>query len=228
VRIGVVSKHDLYIPPIERELQSLDTPYATTYAREIEELWKDDQEFDYVFFPHYSKLVPENFFSRFLCIGFHIGNLPEDRGGSPIQNKIIRGEYRTFVNAFQITSSVDGGPIFDQKKIDLETGSILQILEQASKTIASMILNIVSGNTTPVVQPGAPLRFRRLTQNDSMIDFHGLSLKQIFDRIRMVDGLDYPRAEIKCSSKNVTLSNARFENGLLTFECEVRDDSAKR
>lgn len=224
----MVSKHDLYIPPIERELQSLDTPYVTTYARDLEELWKHDQEFDYVFFPHYSKIVPENFFSRFVCIGFHVGNLPEDRGGSPIQNKIIRGEYKTFVNAFQITSSVDGGPIFDQEEIDIETGSIVQILEEVSEKIARMILKIVSEYNTPVLQPSAPIRFRRLTLNDSKIDFHDLSLKQIFDRIRMVDGLDYPRAEIMCSSKIVTFSNARFENGLLTFECEVRDDSAKR
>lgn len=224
----MVSKHDLYIPPIERVLQSLDTPYVTTYARDLEELWKHDQEFDYVFFPHYSKIVPESFFSRFVCIGFHVGNLPEDRGGSPIQNKIIRGEYKTFVNAFQITSSVDGGPIFDQEEIDIETGSIVQILEEVSEKIARMILKIVSEFNTPVLQPSAPIRFRRLTRNDSKIDFHELSLKQIFDRIRMVDGLDYPRAEIKCSSKIVTFSNARFENGLLAFECEVRDDSAKR
>lgn len=224
----MVSKHDLYIPPIERELQSLDTPYVTTYARDLEELWQYDQEFDYVFFPHYSKIVPEKFFSRFVCIGFHVGNLPEDRGGSPIQNKIIRGEYKTFVNAFQITSSVDGGPIFDQEEIDLETGSIVQILEEVSEKIARMILKIVSEYNTPALQPNAPIRFCRLTRNDTNIDFHELSLKQIFDRIRMVDGLDYPRAEIKCSSKIVNFSNARFENGLLTFECEVRDDSAKR
>lgn len=224
VKIGVVSKHQLYFPPIKRALQSLEISNDTTYVHEFDELLSENQSFDYVFFPHYSKLIPKTFHSRFICIGFHVGDLPRDRGGSPIQNKILRGEYKTFVNAFQIDSSIDGGPLYEQIAIDLENGDITQIIENVSEVIAGIIKKIVSGKAKPVAQPNFPTRFRRLTKNDSQIDFEELSLKQIFDRIRMLDGLDYPKAEIQCYSKIFNFSKARFENGVLLFECEVRND----
>lgn len=224
----MVAKHDLYFPFIRRAIESLQQPHTTTYAKEFEELSSKEQEFDYVFFPHYSRLIPKEFYSRFVCIGFHIGNLPKDRGGSPIQNKILMGEYKTFVNAFQIDESIDGGPLLDKKEIDLETGDIVQILERAAETIASMIANIVSSKPKPSVQINSPVRFHRLTQKDSRVNFEQSSLKQIFDRIRMVDGLDYPKAEVYCPTKIIRLSKANLKNGVLTFECEVRDDIEER
>jgi len=228
VKLGFVSKHELYFPPIKRALLTLQASHDATYVTDFEELVKRDQNFDYVFFPHFSKLVPKSFYSRFVCVGFHVGNLPEDRGGSPIQNKILRGEYKTFVNAFKIDSSIDGGPVYEQKEIDLETGNITQIIENVSQVIASMIAKIVSEKTEPIPQLSSPTRFRRLTKKDSKFNFGELSVKQIFDRIRMVDGLDYPRAELECQSKLFKFTNARLENEVLVFECEVRNDPEKR
>ena len=224
MEIGIVAKHDLYFPPIKKALESLGMSHTTIFAKNLEELINQEQVFDYVFFPHYSKLVPKDFLTRNLCVGFHVGNLPKDRGGSPIQNKILRGEYKTFVNAFQLDTSIDGGPVYDQIAIDLEFGNITQILESLAEVISEMIMKIINGRTIPREQPNFPIRFHRLNRQDSEVDFNNLTLKQIYDRIRMVDGLDYPRATLGGLSKILSLSNAKLVDGVLTFDCEVKND----
>ena len=43
-----------------------------------------------IFFPDWSWIIPENIINNFNCICIHESNLPKFRGGSPIQNQIIR------------------------------------------------------------------------------------------------------------------------------------------
>ena len=45
----------------------------------------------YIFFPHWSWKVNKEIFENYECIAFHTAPLPYGRGGSPIQNLIIRG-----------------------------------------------------------------------------------------------------------------------------------------
>lgn len=48
-----------------------------------------------IFFVHWSELIPEELYKNFLCIQFHSSNLPNFKGGSPIQNQIILGLRQT-------------------------------------------------------------------------------------------------------------------------------------
>ena len=43
---------------------------------------------DWVFIYHWSYIIPKRIYSRYRLVCFHTGNLPKDRGGSPIQNQI--------------------------------------------------------------------------------------------------------------------------------------------
>ena len=45
----------------------------------------------------------------------HPSPLPKFRGGSPIQNQIIRGEKISAVTIFKINKIIDGGDIYFQK-----------------------------------------------------------------------------------------------------------------
>jgi len=40
----------------------------------------------FMFFPHWSWKIPREIYENFDCVGFHMTDLPYDRGGSPIQN----------------------------------------------------------------------------------------------------------------------------------------------
>ena len=56
-----------------------------------------------VFFLHWSWKVQESITRRFECIGFHMTDLPYGRGGTPLQNLILRGHKTTKLSAFRLT-----------------------------------------------------------------------------------------------------------------------------
>ena len=49
----------------------------------------------YIFFPHWSWIVPEDILNAYECVCFHMTDVPYGRGGSPLQNLIIRGHKDT-------------------------------------------------------------------------------------------------------------------------------------
>ncbi|MBW1855473.1 MAG: methionyl-tRNA formyltransferase, partial [Deltaproteobacteria bacterium] len=67
---------------------------------------------DYVFFPHWSYIIPEKIFYHFQCIIFHMTDVPFGRGGSPLQNLIARGIYQTKISALRCVKEVDAGPVY--------------------------------------------------------------------------------------------------------------------
>ena len=49
----------------------------------------------YIFFPHWSKKVNSKIINNYECVCFHETDVPYGRGGSPIQNLIIRNHKKT-------------------------------------------------------------------------------------------------------------------------------------
>lgn len=50
----------------------------------------------YIFFPHWRWIVPVEIFGQYECICFQMTNVPYGRGGSPLQNFIVRGHKDSF------------------------------------------------------------------------------------------------------------------------------------
>ena len=67
---------------------------------------------DYIFFPHWSNIVPSNITGKFDCVCFHMTDLPFGRGGSPLQNLIVRGVKATKLTALKMVEQIDAGPIY--------------------------------------------------------------------------------------------------------------------
>ena len=151
--------------------------------------------------------------------------MPSDRGGSPIQNKILRGEYRTHVSALRLTEELDGGPIYCSRPVDLEFGDIESILRNISIQIATMILEIIQTNIIPKPQKGIPKYHSRLMQSNSELDLSNLNIKTLHDRIRMVDGLDYPPSYIIIDNFKIVMKSAQLENNRLKFTGTIEQNS---
>src|SRR5574344_937997 len=66
---------------------------------------------EYIFFPHWSYKISDSIYNNFKCIIFHETDLPYGRGGSPIQNLIERGIYKTKISAIQCAEEIDSGDI---------------------------------------------------------------------------------------------------------------------
>ena len=65
----------------------------------------------FIFFPDWSWIVSDEIIKNFHCVCIHESNLPKFRGGSPIQNQIIRGIKKTKTTAFFMNNKIDSGNI---------------------------------------------------------------------------------------------------------------------
>ena len=91
-----------------------------------------------IFFPHWSYLVDKKITNKFKCICFHSAPLPYGRGGSPIQNLIVRDFKQTPVCAIEMTEKIDAGGIYLKQNLSLK-GDLNDILNSMSVKILRMM-----------------------------------------------------------------------------------------
>ena len=96
----------------------------------------------YIFFIHWNWIVDEKIFSKYDCILFHTSPLPYGRGGSPIQNLIIRGFKESPVCALKMNREIDAGPIYLKTSLSLE-GLAEEIYIRSAKLVFQMIETII-------------------------------------------------------------------------------------
>lgn len=163
-----------------------------------------------IFFPHWSNKVSNKIILNFKCICFHETDLPYGRGGSPIQNLIIRGRKKTSISAFIMNNKLDSGDLISMKKKMLSLdGSAQQIYERSSKIIFEMIKEIVKmKKIISFKQKGRVTKFKRLS-NNSEINTNINQLDKIYDHIRMLDAKTYKNAFIKKENLKITFSNVK-------------------
>lgn len=157
---------------------------------------------DKVFIPHWSYIIPESIWGNFECIVFHMTDLPYGRGGSPLQNLIVRGHKETKISALRVEKGLDTGDIYMKKTLSLY-GSAEEIYMRASGIIETMIEEIIQNNPKPQKQTGEPVEFKRRKAAES--DISGLNdLDTIYDYIRMLDAEGYPKASL-------TIGDVKYE-----------------
>lgn len=148
-----------------------------------------------IFIPHWSYIIPSAIFERYECIVFHMTDLPYGRGGSPLQNLIVRGLTATKLSALRVEVGLDTGPVYLKMDLSL-SGTAEEIFVRVSKLVGKMIVEIIQNNLQPVPQEGDPVVFKRRKPEQS--DMSGLEkLEEIFDYIRMLDADGYPHAYIE-------------------------------
>lgn len=148
-----------------------------------------------IFIPHWSYIIPSAIFERYECIVFHMTDLPYGRGGSPLQNLIVRGLTATKLSALRVEVGLDTGPVYLKMNLSL-SGTAEEIFVRVNKLVGKMIVEIIQNNLQPVPQEGDPVVFKRRKPEQS--DMSGLEkLEEIFDYIRMLDADGYPHAYIE-------------------------------
>lgn len=167
----------------------------------------------YIFFPHWSSKIPGEIYQKYECILFHIGDLPFGRGGSPLQNLIIRGIKHTKISALRVCDVLDGGDIYLKEPLNL-TGSAEQIYKKASKIIFfTMIPHILEHHPKPTPQIGDVVVFKRRREEQSNLEsLENPNLEQIYDFIRMLDAPSYPKAFIESNGIRIEFNKAKLKN----------------
>jgi len=166
----------------------------------------DKIEPQYVFFPHWSYIIPENIFSQFECIIFHMTDVPYGRGGSPLQNLIVRGHKDTMLTALRCVKELDAGPVYLKEPLSL-LGSAEEIYLRASDLIEQMIIRILKEKPKPFEQNGEVVEFKR--RKPSQGDWSNVeSLEQVYDLIRMLDAEGYPHAFVRIGDYKLEFTRA--------------------
>lgn len=175
---------------------------------------------EFVFVPHWSRIIPPEIFESWPCVVFHMTELPYGRGGTPLQNLIVRGHRSTMMSAIAVVEEVDAGPVYLKKPLSLE-GSAQEIYLRASGVIESMIEEIVRKRPEAQPQVGEVLHFVRRRPEQS--DLSGLAdLDSVFDHIRMLDADGYPHAFLEGEGFRIELTGAsRAEDGSIRAHARI-------
>jgi methionyl-tRNA formyltransferase len=174
----------------------------------------------YVFFPHWSNIVPSKILDIATCVCFHETNLPYGRGGSPLQNLIAHGHKETFVTALKMSEELDAGPIYLKKPLSLE-GLAEEIFIRTANIVAEMIKIIITENPKPKVQIGEPTLFNRRKPEQSRIPSENNNLVELFDHIRMLDAESYPKAFIEIDGFRYEISRPALHTGEVLADVRI-------
>ena len=180
----------------------------------------------YIFFLHWSWIVPMEMVRDHECVCFHMADVPYGRGGSPLQNLIVRGHEATKLTALRMTEEIDAGPVYFKRDLRLE-GSAQEIYFRANRIAAEMIKEIILDQPRPTPQTGTPVIFKRRKPEESLIPQTG-SLDKLYDFIRMLDAEGYPRGFLEHAGFRYEFSRAKLAGGELAATVNIKPIEEKK
>ena len=173
----------------------------------------------YIFFLHWSWKVPDEIIENYECICFHMTDVPYGRGGSPLQNLIVRGHQITKLTALRMTNEFDTGPVYLQEDLSLGGGAE-EIYLRVTKLSFKMIEKIIQDDIKPVLQIGEPTIFKRRKPEESKIEQTN-SLDKLHDFIRMLDAEDYPKAFLEYEGFRYEFSRSALYDGRIIADVKI-------
>jgi methionyl-tRNA formyltransferase len=191
-------------------------------------------EIGQIFFFHWNHKVTRDIYEVYPCVAIHTSNLPQGRGGSPLQNQIVEGIWQSRVNALKMIGKMDAGGIYLSEEITLQ-GSVddiwWTIMLATEKLIMKMLNNphlipkIQLETTNSLVEV-----YKRRKPEQSKLELTEIkNLRDIYDNVRMLDGIGYPKAYLEIAGYRLELSRAKMDyvdqsNGEKVEElvCDIR------
>jgi len=174
-----------------------------------------------IFFPHWSYKIPMEIYREFKCIGFHMTDLPFGRGGSPLQNLIIRGIRQTKLSAMSVVDEIDAGDIYLKRDLDL-SGCAQAIYERASDVIEDMIVDLIREKPEPKPQEGTVVLFeRRKPEESNMVKVK--EAEDVYDFIRMLDAEGYPHAFLETDHLLLEFRSATLDGKVVEAKVTIKD-----
>ena len=169
---------------------------------------------DLLLFYGWSKIIPNNLVTKYNCLMLHPSPLPKYRGGSPLQNQIIRGETKSAVTIFLMDEGIDTGPIAKQKELDL-SGTLSDIFERVSNIGLQLTLEIALEGLSVCEQDNQEATyFNRRKPHESEITIDELTNQSslyLYNKIRMLQD-PYPNPFINTADgKKIVIKGAVIE-----------------
>jgi len=173
----------------------------------------------YIFFLHWSWKVPAEVVKALECVCFHMTDVPYGRGGSPLQNLIVRGHRETKLTALRMQEQFDAGPVYLKQPLSLDGGAE-EIYMRASRLSAEMIKRIVAEEPVAAEQQGEVVNFKRRKPDESRIEGQS-SLEELHNFIRMLDADGYPRAFLEYGKFRLEFSRSALYDGRVMADVRI-------
>jgi methionyl-tRNA formyltransferase len=173
----------------------------------------------YLFFLHWTWIVPKDIIQKYECVCFHMADVPYGRGGSPLQNLILRGQHQTKLTALRMIKELDAGPVYFKEDLSLE-GNAEEIYIRATYLSAQMIQRIIEEHPQPIPQEGDAVIFRRRKPSESQIQQLS-SIQSLYDFIRMLDAEDYPHAYLEYAGFRYEYHRAALYDGRIIADVTI-------
>ncbi len=202
------------------ERTSQNFTLVSEHSELTEEKLKKSQP-KYIFFPHWSNRIPATVWQNYESIIFHMTDVPYGRGGSPLQNLIMRGHESTMITALRCVEELDAGPVYLKRSLSL-SGSAEEIFIRADKVIEEMIMEILEKQPIPQPQVGEPTFFTRKKPADGNIA-HAQSTRELFNMIRMLDAEGYPHAFLELGNFKMEFKQATQQDDFIEATVIIRD-----
>lgn len=164
------------------------------------------KDYRYVFFPHWSSIIPAKIYETVECVLYHMTDLPYGRGGSPLQNLIVRGKTETQLSSLRVSRGLDTGPVYGKRPLSLH-GTAREIFLRAGAVMDDFIRWHLREQPVPEPQLGEPVLFaRRKPEDGRMNDLP--TLEAVYDFIRMLDADGYPPAFMEIGAFRLEFTRA--------------------
>jgi methionyl-tRNA formyltransferase len=170
-----------------------------------------DLSVDIIVFIGWSWFIPKNITKRFLCVGIHPSDLPEYRGGSPLQHQIIDGITSTKTSLMTLgEEEVDSGEVWLKEDLSLEGNSMEVIFENLTSSSIKLMTTFFNNfnSLTPKKQDlNQGMKLKRRTPHDSRItlsEMQEMTLLEIYNFIRALTD-PYPNAFLEDENGNMLL-----------------------
>ena len=193
---------------------------------QLNELVSKGKDVRYIFFLHWNWLVPEALWKNYECVCFHMTDLPYGRGGSPLQNLIVRGHKDTKLTALRMVKEMDAGPVYTKCELSLE-GKAAEIYQRAGDLSFDIIRWIIDNQPEPLDQQGESVVFKRRKPEQSVLPGSG-DITVLYDHIRMLDAPTYPRAFIEHGEFIIEFAGAEVQGDELNASVRIRKKPNQR
>ncbi len=166
---------------------------------------------DFILFLGWSWIIPSEITEKYLCLGIHPSNLPDYRGGSPLQHQIINGILDSKVTLMTLSSKkLDGGEIWMKEDFNLRGNNMEFIFSNLIRS-STLLLNKFVDNFSnlkpkkPNLENGS--YFKRRKPNESNItikQIKKMTLEELYNFIRALSD-PYPNAYLEDEKGNKLL-----------------------
>lgn len=191
---------------LNEKVNCIDKIYSIEEYHNKVNTWNED--IDFILFLGWSWIIPQEITEKFLCIGIHPSDLPNYRGGSPLQHQIINGVVETKMSLMTLSSKkLDGGEIWLKEHLDLRGNNMAEVFDNIIKSSILMLEFFIENfpNITPNHQDltrGTYYKRRQPEESEITIeDMKNMSLEEMYNFMRALTD-PYPNAFIKDDEGN--------------------------